>query len=152
MVEEKHSLKLIIKEAKLNRDVNTFSTMDPYVVMKLKGEIYKSEVCKDGGKNPSWNEEFDLTCTDPSEIVEVKVMEDGGVLTDEGIGKCQVKLSQFMHGKGILEWYVLLWKNKKAGEILIKSIWTGPSRTQEVPKILPTLMTNQQVQQPVPIV
>jgi len=29
--QEKHTLKLIIKEAKLNRDVNTFSTMDPFV-------------------------------------------------------------------------------------------------------------------------
>jgi len=44
-----------------------------------------------------------------------------------------------MHGKGIVEWFVLLWKNKKAGEILVQSIWSGPSRTQEVPKILPPL-------------
>lgn len=91
--QEKHTLKLIIKEAKLNRDVNTFSTMDPFVQMKLKGEIYKTETCKDGGKEPKWHEEFDLTSADPSEIIEIKVVEDGGVLSDEGIGKCQVKLS-----------------------------------------------------------
>jgi len=97
--------------------------------MKLAGEIYKTETCKDGGKTPSWNEEFELSTSDPSEIIEIKVVEDGGVLSDEGIGKCQVKLSQFMHGRGIIEWFVLLWKNKKAGEILVQSIWSGPSRT-----------------------
>lgn len=117
MVETQHKLKLIVKEAKLNRDVNTFSTMDPYVILKLKGVVYKSETSKDGGKTPKWNEEFELSCNDPSEIIEVKVMEDGGIINDDDIGRCQIKLSQFMYGKGINEWFVLLWKNKKAGEI-----------------------------------
>ena len=61
-------------------------------------------------------------------------MEEAFILNDDDIGRCQIKLSQLMHGKGITEWFILLWKNKRAGEILLQSVWDGPSRTQEVPK------------------
>lgn len=92
-------------------------------MLRVKGQEYKSKTHENGGKNPCWNEEFNIKCTDPSEILEVRIMEDGGILNDDDIGRCQIKLSQFMYGKGISEWFVLLWKNKKAGEILIQSIW-----------------------------
>jgi Ca2+-dependent lipid-binding protein len=123
------TLKLIVKDAKLKRDVNTFTTMDPYVQIKVAKSIYKTKVAKDGGKNPRWNEEFELICNDPSEILELKVMEESLILSDDDIGHCQIKLSQLMHGNGVTEWFILLWKNKKAGEILLQSIWDGPSRT-----------------------
>eukprot|EP00347_Sterkiella_histriomuscorum_P023555 403334191 len=135
------TLKIIVKDAKLKRDVNTFTTMDPYVQLKVNGLIYKTKVCKDGGKNPRWSEEFEISCNDPSEILEIKVMEEAFLLNDDDIGRCQIKLSQLMHGKGITEWFVLLWKNKRAGEILLTSVWDGPSRTQEVPKETGNLMT-----------
>lgn len=52
MVDFKGTLKVIIKEAKLTRDVNIFTTMDPYVALKLNKDKQKSDICKDGGKNP----------------------------------------------------------------------------------------------------
>lgn len=57
---------------------------------------------------------------DPAGIMEIRVLDDqfGG---DEDVGRCQIKLSQLMYGKGVEESFILLWKNKKAGEIFIKS-------------------------------
>ena len=49
-------LKLRIKSAKLDRDVEWFAKMDPYVVIKIGGRDFKSHVCKRGGKAPLWDE------------------------------------------------------------------------------------------------
>jgi len=112
-------LRVTVKEAKLNRDVATFSKMDPYVVLKVGKNAQKTKTHEDGDKNPKWNEEFKLPSNDPTEILEVKLMDSNACLTDEDVGRCQIKLSQLMHSGGITEWFVLLWKNKKAGEVLL---------------------------------
>lgn len=49
----KLSLNLI--EAMLQRDVNTFLDMDPYVAIEWKGQIFKNEKAFGGGKAPRWN-------------------------------------------------------------------------------------------------
>jgi hypothetical protein len=50
------SLKIIVHSAKLDRDVATFSTMDPYVQLKIdkkpKAEVHQTKVAKNGGKTP----------------------------------------------------------------------------------------------------
>jgi hypothetical protein len=63
----------------------------------------------------------------PAFVIEVKVMADEGILNDNDIGRSQIKMSQLMLGKGITEWFILLWNNKKAGEVLLQSIYSGPS-------------------------
>ena len=57
-------------------------------------------------------------------------MADAGILNDDDIGRCQIKMSQLMYGNGITEWFILLWKNKKAGEVLLQSIYTGSKSIQ----------------------
>lgn len=110
-----------MKNANLNRDVCTFMTMDPYCKLMVgKFENHKTKTCKDGGKNPKWDETFDIKLIEPTEIMEIRVMDDQ-VGSDEDVGRCQIKLSQLMYGKGVDESFILLWKNKKAGEIFIKS-------------------------------
>jgi Ca2+-dependent lipid-binding protein len=127
MVESKGVMKVTVKEANLNRDVATFSKMDPYFILKVGAvDNHKSQTHKDGDKHPIWNESFTLKSCNPSDILEIKIMDNNGILNDDDVGRCQIKLSQLMHGGGITEWFVLLWKNKKAGEILLQSEWSGP--------------------------
>jgi len=53
-------LKVTICEAKLTRDTEMFSKMDPYVVMKYKDQELKTKVKDEAGKRPVWNESFSI--------------------------------------------------------------------------------------------
>jgi Ca2+-dependent lipid-binding protein len=49
--------KLTVKviEAKLTRDTEMFSDMDPYFKILCGGTEYQTTVCMGGGKKPVWN-------------------------------------------------------------------------------------------------
>ena len=51
---------MTVIEARLERDVETFGKMDPYVVIKMREQIIKTKEHTDGGKTPQWNETFEL--------------------------------------------------------------------------------------------
>ena len=48
-------LKITVVEAKLTRDTETFGKMDPYAVLNLRGQKFKTNVLDSAGKNPRWN-------------------------------------------------------------------------------------------------
>lgn len=33
---------------------------DPYVKIYFGGQLYRTSICRDGGRNPFWNEQFVL--------------------------------------------------------------------------------------------
>lgn len=49
------TLKLTIVEARLDRDVETFGKMDPYVVVENRMQKFRTKEHTDGGKTPVWN-------------------------------------------------------------------------------------------------
>ncbi len=61
--------------------------MDPYVKIKVGPEMYKTKVCKDGGKNPKWQDTFDIKSVTPTEVMEIRIMDDQ-IGADEDIGRC----------------------------------------------------------------
>ena len=52
------ALNLEVIEARLTRDTSSFTGMDPYVKINYRHQEFKTEP-KDG-KNPEWNEAFDI--------------------------------------------------------------------------------------------
>jgi len=48
-------LTLTVIEADLKRDTETFGKMDPYAVLTLNGQKYKTKVLDGAGKKPKWN-------------------------------------------------------------------------------------------------
>ena len=53
-------LSITICEAKLTRDTELFSKMDPFVVMKFKDQTHKTKVKDEAGKRPVWNQNFKI--------------------------------------------------------------------------------------------
>lgn len=43
-----------VLEARIKRDVEVVGKMDPYVILKLRDDQWRSATCEDGGKNPKW--------------------------------------------------------------------------------------------------
>ena len=54
------TLKLRVIEAKMTRDTDFFSKMDPYVVIETRHQKLKTRVKQGAGKLPRWDEVFDL--------------------------------------------------------------------------------------------
>lgn len=56
----------------LARMVHSIPIQDPYVKIYFGGKLYRTSVCIDGGKHPSWNEVFTFNaCSDSTLRVEV---------------------------------------------------------------------------------
>lgn len=53
-------MNLTVVEAELKRDTETFSKMDPYAVLTVKGQKYRTKTLDGAGKKPKWNQSFDI--------------------------------------------------------------------------------------------
>ena len=53
-------LKLMIKSAKFKRDVEFLGKQDPFAQFNYGGELLKTQVIDGGGKQPVWDETFEL--------------------------------------------------------------------------------------------
>ncbi len=117
--------KLYLKptNAFLTRDVDTFSAMDSYVLIRYGNLKYKTNPCEDSGKSPTWQEDFEILPKSMSDELHVFVMDKNTIGEDQNIGGCHIKLHQLcMEGKQKQQ-FSLLFENKKAGDINIEAIW-----------------------------
>lgn len=59
-------------EAELARDTEYLGKMDPYIKMTVNGLTYKTNVHKNSGKNPKWDDqEFDVLFNSGKDNVEI---------------------------------------------------------------------------------
>ena len=50
----------MIIEARLTRDTDFFTKMDPYATLQTKKQTYKTRTMQGGGKIPKWDQAFDI--------------------------------------------------------------------------------------------
>ena len=113
-------LTLTVAEGKLIRDTEFLGKMSPYITIMFKKSKLKTKVHYDGGKKPVWNQEFQLEVTNPTEEMVLRVW-DQDLTTSDAIGFTKVKMSSLMINRGIEDWFTIMFDNKPAGEILLKS-------------------------------
>ena len=118
-------LTITFVEAKLTRDTELVGKMDPYVVLKYREQVLKTKTNKNGGKNPSWNEELELDVKYVGDDCSMTVMDWELLGKDKIIGSADfVKISSFIiNGAGIDDWWAIGHKGKKCGEVRIKCVW-----------------------------
>ena len=54
------ALHITVVEGKLYRNTELFGNMDPFCRLEHRGKKYKTKVIDEGGKNPKWNETFEV--------------------------------------------------------------------------------------------
>ena len=104
-------LALTVVAARLTRDTDTFGKMDPYVVIEYRGTKYKTRTHQSGGKNPFWNQEFQLSVGAIGDDLTIKVM-DEDVSSDDFIGMTIMKVSSLVINNGVNEWFNITYKEK----------------------------------------
>lgn len=86
------TLYMVIEEAKLTRDTEMFSKMDPYCKVKYMGKKYKTQTKDEAGKKPVWRYKMELYVKDMNEEIEFKVMDQDNLTSDFVGGHiCRVK-------------------------------------------------------------
>jgi len=54
-------LKITLEKATFLKDADFMGKQDPFVKIVCAGVTYKTKVIEEGGKNPVWNETFEMT-------------------------------------------------------------------------------------------
>jgi Ca2+-dependent lipid-binding protein len=115
-------LTITIEEARLTRDTETFSKMDPYCVFQLREHIVRTKTITNAGKTPKWNETFSIDVKYIGDDFTITV-KDEDIGSDDIVGIGQGKISAMCVPGGIDEWYVVSHKGKNAGQVRIRSAW-----------------------------
>jgi Ca2+-dependent lipid-binding protein len=121
---------LVIKpiEAKLIRDVDLFTKMDPYCQVIIGNQVVKGKVCKSGGKNPHWDDAITIH-KKHEPVCFVELIDKDTFTPDEIIGVCQLNLYELPSGNDTKKWYPLFYQQKPAGEILLEVIFISDQTT-----------------------
>jgi len=120
---------LIIKPvcAKLVKDKDFFSRMDPYVRVIFGNNIQQTQVARGAGKNPSWTDAFTFKRT-YEDIIIFEVYDDD-VVRDDMVGQGQVAVSSILSYGGIFnDWISLSYKGKHAGQLLVNIQFTPDNK------------------------
>ena len=106
-------------EAKMLKDLDTFSKMDPFCAIEIGGNKQRTKTCQGGGKNPKF---FDtLTFNNANSKVMSVAVFDEDVTTNELAGQGTYDLTNAVKNMGMSnnEFIDLLKNGKSAGRVLI---------------------------------
>lgn len=84
-------LALTAIEARLTRDTEAIGKMDPFVRITYGQQQFKTIVKDEAGKNPVWNETFQIDVRYIGDELKIEVI-DEDVLTDDKVGEAKIKL------------------------------------------------------------
>ncbi|KAG2494662.1 hypothetical protein HYH03_007178 [Edaphochlamys debaryana] len=85
------SLWLTVQFAKDLTNVDRFGRQDPYCVLRVGGRALRTRVANKAGRNPVWNETFELSGVIDN-AVEVVIKDSNRVLSDKLIGTASIPL------------------------------------------------------------
>jgi len=112
---------LIIKPltAKLTRNTETFSRMDPFVRIALGSNIQQTHTHIEGGTNPCWNEQVSFKRMNEDVII-FEVWDNDFTNPDDLVGTGEVAVSTvFNQNCRFNDWINLRYKNTQAGQLLV---------------------------------
>lgn len=127
---------LIIKpiEAELTHNTELIGKMSPYCLISAGTRRFKTEICKKGGKHPSWDTPIiipvDHNQTHLANVL-VQLIDDQKLTHHDDIGYCMIDLNDIENKGSTSEWYELHFKNKPAGKILLDIAYQSGTPSQE---------------------
>lgn len=98
------------------RNTELFGQMDPFVVIEINGKKYKTKVLDNAGKNPVWNQTFDIPINSLLDNLKFTCYDEDFIM-DSCVGEAIFRAAE-LAGKN--QWFQLDYKNKLAAKILIE--------------------------------
>jgi Ca2+-dependent lipid-binding protein len=88
------SLKILVIEANLTRNTETFGKMDPFVEIKTSNLTKKTAVKDEAGAMPIWNEMIELVLDKIENKIEFTVLEED-TTTNDTVGSVSIDMISF---------------------------------------------------------
>jgi len=125
-------LRINVVHGKLTKDLETFGKQDPYVKITYMGTPYKTKVHQNGGKNPVWNQAFEIRIGSINDDMLVEVKDDD-VVGAKIIGKATIKASSMCINGGVRDYFTMTdLHGKSVGQIMLETKFT-PDGGQKPP-------------------
>jgi len=107
--------------ASLQHDVDIFGKMDPYCLVTLGTQQWKSLICKSGGKTPTWNDEVTFMVQPGIDIMRIALYDDKLIGSDKLIGEGVIPVDKLFNFSGPFEEKIpLTFKAKPCGFIQLR--------------------------------
>ena len=106
------------KTAKLTRNTDFFTKMDPYVIITCGDQVKQTKTHKSGGKKPRWDDTLKFKVTG-EDFITISVY-DEDPLTDDHVGSAVYSLAYIYSNKECKDWIPLTHKNKPAGQLYME--------------------------------
>ena len=107
-------------QAQITRNVEgILEKMDPYIIFKLGNQKKKTNVCKNGGKQPVWSDTITFDLIENESFLVFEVMDDK-LFKDEIIGTGSIQLSILPQMSTAPQWVPFFHKDNTAGQILME--------------------------------
>lgn len=116
--------------AKLTRNTEFFGKMDPYCRVIIGKQKLESQVCRNGGKHPHWEDTL-VFKRNSEPICHVELKEKDWLLPDDLIGCCEVNLNEVESQKRVLKWYPMAFKGKPVGQVLLEISYESDMKGQQ---------------------
>ena len=81
-IDNSGSLKIMVIQALLTKDTDTFTKMDPYATIQTGQQTFKTKVIQGGGKTPKWDQEFEIDVKNIGDDIHVKVLDEDVTTSD----------------------------------------------------------------------
>jgi hypothetical protein len=107
--------------ASLQHDVDIFGKMDPYCLVTLGTQQWKSEISKSGGKTPCWNDEVVFVVQQGVDLLRVALFDDKLIGPDKLIAEGVIPMDKLLNFSSPFEEKIpLTYKAKPCGYIQLR--------------------------------
>ncbi|KAJ3679125.1 hypothetical protein LUZ60_017136 [Juncus effusus] len=111
------------------KDTEIFSRQDPYVCLEYANSRFRTRTCTDGGRNPSFQEKFQIPLIEGLREINVAVWNSNTFSHDDFIGNGRVQLHRVLtQGYDDSTWPIQTRNLKAAGEVKLIMHYAGASK------------------------
>ncbi|XP_074330188.1 uncharacterized protein LOC141667543 isoform X2 [Apium graveolens] len=113
-----HLLEVTVVGCTKLKDTEWISRQDPYVCLEYASSKFRTRTCKDGGKNPTFQEKFVFTLIEGLRELSVVVWNSNTITYDDLIGSTKVQLQKVLsQGYDDSPWTLNTKTGRYAGEV-----------------------------------
>ena len=118
-------------EANLKHNTNWIEKMAPYCVFYVENRRIAGQICKKGGKHPTWTDVITVPFTNQAHVT-AQVMDRDKFTKDDAVGTFSIDLKEVEALGRVSKWYPIVYKNKAAGQIFIETSFQGNNQQQRL--------------------
>ncbi|KAL3688158.1 hypothetical protein R1sor_014467 [Riccia sorocarpa] len=123
-------------------DKEWFGRQDPYVIVEYANNRFRTRTHTDGGRNPMFNEKFQISLIEGLRELTVQVWESNSVALDKHIGTAKVILERVLStGYDTTPWNLTGRSARSAGEVNLILHYAGGKKDSHATSSYPTSHT-----------